>query len=260
MATKAKLLLIVGDPDQSIYSFKYAHPSGISEFSAKTDVTHFSSVVTWRCPKAVIRVANALLSQADPTRADLLAPAPGAIDGETHFIQKQNQTEEFAHILKMAGERLVTDGAQQILILAPRRKLGDDFAKFAEANKSSVGIPADIHFRLTAKHNFTEQEQGAILYFSLLAKPVSILHRRSYLGIGDDQHFAKEFKILQEKYGSLGCLQALPQRTFPLSSGGFVGSATTSSPCVPCWIAKRQSMWMGLLISVFPSPDTIWPR
>jgi len=40
LAADSELLLVVGDPDQSTYSFKYAHPAGISEFAEREDVEH----------------------------------------------------------------------------------------------------------------------------------------------------------------------------------------------------------------------------
>lgn len=61
LAAESKLLLIVGDPDQSIYSFKYSYPDGIKTYSSRSDVEFYSSLKTGRCPKKIVEVANQLL-------------------------------------------------------------------------------------------------------------------------------------------------------------------------------------------------------
>ncbi|MCT0212744.1 MULTISPECIES: UvrD-helicase domain-containing protein [unclassified Synechococcus] len=62
-------IVIVGDDDQSIYSFKFAHPEGIRSidvtFGDFTDVT-FDTIR--RCPKKVTEMASALISK-NPNRS-----------------------------------------------------------------------------------------------------------------------------------------------------------------------------------------------
>ena len=203
LSHKCNLLLVVGDPDQSIYSFKYAHPSGLVEFSKNSGAAQFESVISWRCPKCVIKHANDLLLQAAPDRSTLLTPAPNAIEGEVHFVRKEYQVDEFAYVLKAVAERLKGDDPAQILVLVPRRKLGQEFVEFAEVHKQESGVPNEVRFSFAAKHAFNETEQNALLQFSLLARPDSLVHRRSYLGLGDDKHFAAEFGILKDRYGSV---------------------------------------------------------
>ncbi|MGC2194935.1 MAG: UvrD-helicase domain-containing protein, partial [Terriglobales bacterium] len=99
LAANSKLLLVVGDPDQSIYGFKFAYPDGILEFSKQPGVDLHCSLETYRCPKRVIDVANQLLKQADPKRTQLLAAASADENGEVHFIQKDTQEQEFRYVL-----------------------------------------------------------------------------------------------------------------------------------------------------------------
>ncbi len=58
LATQSEFLLVVGDPDQSIYSFKYAHPEGIKLFSTRSEVESYSHLKTGRCAKKIVRVAQ----------------------------------------------------------------------------------------------------------------------------------------------------------------------------------------------------------
>ena len=60
-----------------------------------------------------------------------------------------------------------------------------------------------MKFALAGKISFNPIEQTQVLLFSLLADPTSILHIRSYLGLGDSDGFAKEIKIVKDKYGNL---------------------------------------------------------
>jgi hypothetical protein len=54
-----------------------------------------------------------------------------------------------------------------------------------------------VSFQFTVKNVFNEIEEEKILELSLIANPNSLLHLRSYLGLGDKKHFSKE--ILQLK-------------------------------------------------------------
>ena len=53
-------LCIVGDDDQSLYSFKFAHPAGIREFSNTHQVTTDHQIMECRrCPARVVQIAIA---------------------------------------------------------------------------------------------------------------------------------------------------------------------------------------------------------
>ena len=61
-------LAVIGDDDQSIYSFKWANPEGIREFPAEHPGTEDVRLEECRrCPQAVVQLAKALLDR-DTTR------------------------------------------------------------------------------------------------------------------------------------------------------------------------------------------------
>ena len=64
---KKSVLLVAGDDDQSIYSFKYAHPEGIGTFEAEVD---YPLAVCHRCPALVLALARHLIESAGANRID----------------------------------------------------------------------------------------------------------------------------------------------------------------------------------------------
>ena len=57
-------LSVIGDEDQSIYSFKHAHPDGIVTFADAHAGTHDETLnVCRRCPTRVVTLSNSLIAQ-----------------------------------------------------------------------------------------------------------------------------------------------------------------------------------------------------
>ena len=205
LSSNSKTTLVVGDPDQSIYSFKFAHPKGILDFSTSKDTVVQTSLETWRCPSLIVEYANQLLKQIDPLRTDLLRARSDAARGTVDFIRKDTQEHEFQYVLRSIADRLISGTpAHDIIVLVPRKQLGADFVTFANSKIATVGIPAANNFCLSLKPEFNVKEQERILLLALVARRSSVLHTRAYLGLEDSKtHYATEMNKLKEKYGSL---------------------------------------------------------
>jgi DNA helicase-2/ATP-dependent DNA helicase PcrA len=205
LTTNATQTVVVGDPDQSIYSFKFAHPHGIISFSTRPGVDNHTGLTTWRCPRKVVYYANQLLQQIDPARTALLTTQPAAIDGDVAFIRKNVQEEEFEFVLSSIAQRLANGVVpKNIIVLVPRKKLGVDFVAYATAHQAAAGIAGATTFCFTAKADFTPEEQERILLLGLMAKPGSLLHARTYIGLPDEKEaFAKELLFLKHMFGTL---------------------------------------------------------
>jgi|GEM_PF-1722266 len=203
LARESDLLLVVGDPNQSIYGFKFSYPEGITDFSRAEGVSAWSSMVTGRCPRSVVSIANQLIIQADPGTANLLE-ALRPDEGEVHFVQKNSQHAEFQHVVDSISARLragVTP--DNLIVLSPKRKLGADFVEYFNANKVAAGIPEAQSCVFESKQDLSEAEQERVLLFGLLVKPDSLLRIRTYLGIGDDTTRAAEIATIKQRYGNL---------------------------------------------------------
>jgi DNA helicase-2/ATP-dependent DNA helicase PcrA len=120
-------LTVIGDENQSIYSFKHAHPAGIAEFDRTHHDTHDESLDECRrCPRSVVRLANTLIRQ-NPSRVRrILRACPGNPDGEVLIVQwpsLQDEAEGLASFIQQRiGQETVEPG--RVLVLAPRRQVG----------------------------------------------------------------------------------------------------------------------------------------
>lgn len=201
LGANSKLVLVVGDPDQSIYSFKYAHPVGIKSLAQDTSVESYTLVYSGRCGKKIISVANQILKQADPNRTVLLKPLPNADDGEVTLVRKEKQEDEFRFVLNDIVAK-VQNGVdpKEIVVLVPRKKLGAEFVNYTTKTQQ---LPNNLSFKLVVKNEYSKIEQEKILLLGIIANPKSVLRIRSYVGLKDRNNYAKEFALLKNKYGNI---------------------------------------------------------
>src|SRR5207302_1107424 len=113
-----------------IYSFKHAHPAGIIEFnSTHTPLADESLQICRRCPKRVVRLANELMGYLlDSDHPKQLKEFPKNEEGEIYATQWNSLDEETSGIAtvikKMISEKSFDINPEDVLVLAPRRKLG----------------------------------------------------------------------------------------------------------------------------------------
>lgn len=200
LGEKSKLVFVVGDPDQSIYSFKYAYPAGIKSLMEDESVEVHKLEYSLRCGKKIIDIANQLLKLANPERKDLLKPLPTADNGKVTLKQTDKQNDEFSFVLNdIIGK--VNNGVdpKEIIVLVPRKKLGMDFVKYTREQQ----LPKNLSFQFVFKDKFSEAEQKKILRLGIIANPRSVLRVRSYVGLEDRDNYANEFAKLKNKYGNI---------------------------------------------------------
>lgn len=200
LSANAKLVLVTGDPDQSIYSFKYAHPEGIRSFSRENGVEFHSLTYSGRCSREILRVANQLLIQSDPARTSLLQPLPDAAQGSVLLHVEQRQEDEFNFVLN-AILQLVHQGTEpkEILVLVPRKKLGRDFVQYVGQQR----LPQGLTVRFAANNDYSAVEQERILLLGVVADSNSLLRIRSYAGCFDNDSYAGQFRQLNSRYGNI---------------------------------------------------------
>ncbi len=194
LAEGAKLT-IVGDDDQSIYRFKYAHPEGIITFDSSHSDTHDEVLVDCRrCPKLVVRMANELISR-NKRYPKKLCEIPGNRDGEIQILQWRGQRKEAEGIAKIVKHYLENKGISpgEVLILAQRQNIADMISQ--ELKKLS--LETNNHYNDDIlEGNEIAQKQFVIL--NLIANPDDRVALRWWLGQGSTNWRAPSYSILRE--------------------------------------------------------------
>ncbi len=172
-------LCIIGDEDQSIYSFKFAYPNGIATFHESHSGTYDIYLEECRrCPKDVVELANTLINNNEHRAPRQLMSRPENPDGKVHILQWNSMQEEargIADIIKSQVDRnVVTPG--QVLILAPCRHFGH-------------AIRDELRHKNIHAHSFFNEEeledkkaQRAFTLLTLLANPDDRVALRSWCG------------------------------------------------------------------------------
>jgi superfamily I DNA/RNA helicase len=186
---------IVGDVDQSIYSFRHANPEGIETFHTANAGTHDEVLDECRrCPTRVVALADHLISHNHPVAAGpRLRPRAANNPGEVNIVQWSSVRAE-AEGLAEYVQHLTNNGIQpgEILILTPRRLLG-------------YGIRDQIETRGIAVHSFYHEEaleeeaaQRAFTILSLLVNPEDRVSLRWWLGEGSPSYRRNAYLRLKQ--------------------------------------------------------------
>lgn len=179
---------VIGDEDQSIYSFKHAHPEGISQFAVThAGTTDESLSECRRCPKLVISMANELISHNVTRTARLLTPRASNPQGEVYLVQWPDLAAEADGLSRFIRQRIGSMAVEpgEILVLSPRRHFG--YAIRDALN--GIGVPAHSFFHEQVlegnpKKNDAYSAQEAFTLLTLLARPSDRVALRCWMGFG----------------------------------------------------------------------------
>ncbi len=176
-------LCIVGDDDQSLYSFKHAHPAGIRMFTnSHQGATDHQLLECHRCPTGVVSVANALIEHnedRDPRQLTAIL-AKGA--GEMQIVQFADVPHEAAGIAAFIDDQINRRGRHpgEILVLAQRRVIGSPIHDALRAR----GIPSKSYYQESELDSEVAQERLAV--FKLFVNRADRIAFRWLLGRGSN--------------------------------------------------------------------------
>jgi superfamily I DNA/RNA helicase len=176
-------LLVVGDDNQSIYSFRCANPEGIRLFAEEhSPCQTFQLTECKRCPPNVVDLSNALIANdTDRSRGVPLTPDGQLPSANLWFVQHTDMEQEAAAVADFIATYLSRNSSLppgQVLVLAPRRAFGN-------AVKDAL-----IARRLNALSYFTEdllktsQAAAGFTLLALAATPNDRAAIRAWLGLG----------------------------------------------------------------------------
>ena len=186
---------IIGDEDQSIYSFRHAHPQGIVEFSGTHSGTHDEMLVECRrCGTQIVAIAAHLIgNNHPPTAPPRLKPLQGKIGGDVHIVQWDSIQAESEGLSSYVHYLINTRSieAKDILILSPRRLLGYGIRDALIAHN----IPTHSFYNEEALE--LEESQVAFTCLSLLANKLDRVSLRFWLGYGSPSWRRTEYSLLR---------------------------------------------------------------
>ena len=187
-------LSIMGDDDQSIYGFKYAHPEGIRTFDSTHSNTHDEILVDCRrCPKSIVRVAKELISR-NTRYPKNLYEVSDMTEGEIHVLQWNGMRAEAKGVAQIIKYYLdyeeISPG--EVLILAQRKDIAHMISEELDnLNLKTINSYDDD----ILKGNKIAQERFILL--NLIANPEDKVALRCWLGYPSQDWRAKPYSILR---------------------------------------------------------------
>ena len=188
-------LTVVGDENQSIYSFKYAYPEGIIRFPIDFPETYSDSLDECRrCPVTVVRMANAFLQQGSGGgEVRLLTEFSANGPGEVRIVQWGALDDEIRGLASFVASRIQKNDVEpgEVLVLTPRRFIGYRIRDLLnEAN-----IPVRSCFFEEALESPFAKERFALL--TLLARPDDRPSLRALLGLPSTTGLKGGYRVLR---------------------------------------------------------------
>lgn len=163
-------LVVLGDDDQSIYSFRFNHPRGITEFGERWQaetLTDLRIPHNRRCGRVIVDLANAMMAAARSKKRPMICKRKE--NGELYLVYWPSVTWEIAGLARYIKARKRT----RFLVLVPRRFIGYRL-------KNAVGDDAQTSFHEEVLELAVVQERLALASF--VANPNDHVALRAVLG------------------------------------------------------------------------------
>ena len=161
-------LTVLGDDAQSIYSFRFNHPKGITDFKREwPECKDMSFEDNWRCGKRVLDAANLMLAEVDSGRSPMNSRRDCV--GELSEVCWETQDDEIQGLAKY-----IKRSKESFLVLVPRRFIGYSLAR-AIGQDARTAFTEQILEHPIARESFTA--------LSLLSAPEDFVSARVWLGL-----------------------------------------------------------------------------
>lgn len=212
---------IVGDDDQSIYSFKHAHPDGIRDWLlANAGASNFSLVDCHRCPMRVVEMANALIAH------NVHRPAPRTLlpiatkgQGDVRVLQYPSLNHEVAGVVATIQQMIAAGTpAGDILVLAQSRAVGTPIYEELLA----CNVPARSEY--TQSELEREEAQFSFALLKLFANQDDRVALRWLVGRNGNNFHAAGYKRVRDHCEATGLS---PWQTLTMLSTGTLSISHT---------------------------------
>jgi DNA helicase II / ATP-dependent DNA helicase PcrA len=181
-------VVVVGDPDQSIYRFRFANPEAMADYSSTHPGTHDEVLGECRrCPQRIVAMAATLVSNNPRPAQPVLLPFPHNPHGDVSIVQHtslQAEADTLSAFLDWYLAQHPDVPAGEILVLTNRRRMG-------YLIRDSLNNVAVQNLRLWAAQSFFYEEaldestaQEGFLLLTLLSDPDDRVALRTWVGLG----------------------------------------------------------------------------
>jgi superfamily I DNA/RNA helicase len=194
-------LCIVGDDDQSIYSFKFAHPAGIRTFpQSHAGTTNHEILECRRCPERVVSMANALIGNNRDSDARQLVALAANGAGDVQIFQFTTLAEEATGVAGFIADQIARHGRrpEDFLVLAQRRSIGNPIHDQLVAR----GVPSKCYYHEGDLDSIAAQERMAL--FKLFIDPDDRIALRWLLGFGSDDFRSGAYRRVRSQCEQTG--------------------------------------------------------
>lgn len=233
---RAGSVAVIGDPDQSIYRFRFANPEAVGDYSNTHPGTHDETLAECRrCPQRVVAMAIALVANNPRPGRPVLIPRPGNPHGDVTIVQHtslQAEADTIAAFIDWYLAQHPDIPAGDTLVLTNRRRIGY-LIRDALNNTAVQGLrlwAARSFFYEEALDDLASQEGFALL--TLLADPDDRVALRTWIGLGSPSARAGGWARIREHLTQAGAsprdtLEALTAGTLSLPHTGAVATRFT---------------------------------
>ena len=253
LATTASLL-VIGDDNQSIYSFRHANPEGIRSFPRDVPgTTEYAITECRRCAPNIVALSNALISH-DPhtTRPQPLTPDTTRPPAEIHIVQHGTLTDEITSTADYVDHYLAqhpTLPAGRVLILTPRRFIGNAIKDALIAR----GRNALSYFQEDALSEEAAAEGFCLL--SLLVAPGDRAALRAWLGFGSPDNRRRPYARFRTYCETTGT--SVTDALSSLAAGTI--TIPYAAPVVTRWTELHVRLAHLATLSGLALVDALWP-
>lgn len=208
-------LTVIGDDNQSIYSFRYANPDGIRIFPEENpDSINFVIHKCKRCPPNIVEISNALISNDSRRTRDEPLQVDSALEpAEIYIVQHPTLNDEIDSIADFVHHYLeeneqVPPG--QVLILSTRRFIGHRIRQaLIDRGKNALSYFVEDELKKTSA------AEGYCL-LKLMVDPNDRAALRAWLGLGSKTGYVGSYTRLraysqQESIEPRDALEAIDQ-------------------------------------------------
>ncbi len=194
-------LTVIGDENQSIYSFRYAYPEGVTTFQQTHPGTRDEELNDCRrCPQRIVELANSLIANNVNREDRPIRVFVGNPTGEVYIAQWSGMDDEAEGLAQYIKKKIQAGDVQpgNVLVLTQRRQFG--YGIRDALNKIGVFAHSFFHeeeLEGNPKKLEESQAQQAFSLLTLLANLKDPVALRSWCGFGSNSFNAGGWAMIR---------------------------------------------------------------